>query len=214
MGAQSNAALYDSTGTMVRRGTLGDGINHVRCAENGDVWVGYFDEGVFGNDGWGSFNGPEPIGASGLVRFDASLHKVWEFTGASLGWNSISDCYALELDGTDVWICYYTDFNIARVREREISVWLNDEVRGVRSLVVSGNYAGLMGGYLGFHDRIVIGVLADWRFQLKFAARIALPGGADLPPASYLFGVDGQVIVVMPDGLVYRADFDEWVAQG
>lgn len=155
--------------------------------------------------------GPAPIGASGLVRFDASLQKVWEFAGASLGWNSISDCYALELDGSDVWACYYTDFDVARIRDGEISVWVNNDVAGARSLVVSGEYAGLMGGYLGFHDRIAIGRLADWTYQLEFKARVALPGGAELPPASHRFGADGLVTVVMSDGAVHSASFDEWV---
>jgi hypothetical protein len=210
-GAERNAALYDATGALIRTGTLGDGIKAVRCTENGDIWVGYFDEGVFGNNGWGFGDGPEPIGSSGLVRFDTSLKKVWECTLASLGWNPISDCYALELDGSDVWICYYTDFNIARIRDSEVSVWINETVRGVRSLVASDDYLGLIGGYLGEHDRIVIGRLADYRFHVELQARIVLPGGAELPQ-SYVAGGNGAITVVTADGAVYRASFDDWVA--
>jgi hypothetical protein len=211
-GAEHNAAVYDDAGKLVRTGTFGDGIKHLRCTEHGDVWVGYFDEGVLGNYGWGGGDGPEPIGASGLVRFDVSLQKVWECRLASLGWSQITDCYALEVDGADVWICYYTDFDIARVRGGEISVWTNEAVRGVRSLVVSGDYVGLIGGYLGEHDRIVIGRLADYRFQVEAEARMALPGGAELLNL-YIVGSDGEITVAMPDGHVYRASFDDWLDQ-
>jgi hypothetical protein len=57
-------------GLMVERTfTIGDGVQDVRTTPGGDVWVSYFDEGVFGNYRW-SPPGPEPIGAPGLVAFD------------------------------------------------------------------------------------------------------------------------------------------------
>jgi hypothetical protein len=211
-GAERNAALYDAGGALIRTGTLGDGIKAVRCTEAGDIWVGYFDEGVFGNNGWGASHGRAPIGSSGLVRFDATLQQVWECTLASLGWNPISDCYALELAGAEVWLCYYTDFNVARIREGEVSVWINETVAGARSLAVSGEHVGLIGGYLGEHDRIVIGRLADYKFHIESQARIVLPGGAELPQ-SYVAGGNGEITIVTDDGTVYRADFADWIGR-
>jgi len=44
----------------------------------------------------------------------------------------ISDCYALNVDATgDVWINYYTDFPLVRLREYKLEkVWLNFGVLG------------------------------------------------------------------------------------
>jgi hypothetical protein len=54
--------------------TIGDGVARVRVARSGHVWVGYFDEGVYGNYGWGGGGGgPAPLGAPGLVRFSPDL---------------------------------------------------------------------------------------------------------------------------------------------
>ena len=63
-GPELNALAIDQNGRIYRRGCLGDGIQHLQVAGDGTIWVGYFDEGVFGNMGWGS-PGPEPLGAGG-----------------------------------------------------------------------------------------------------------------------------------------------------
>src|SRR5260370_20638010 len=65
-GPEENAMLVDWKGMVERTFTIGDGVQDVRTAPEGDLWVSYFDEGVFGNYGW-SPPGPEPIGAPGLV---------------------------------------------------------------------------------------------------------------------------------------------------
>jgi len=49
-GPDRNAVLYD--GQVVSKHVLGDGIAHVLATSAGQVWGGYFDEGVYGNCGW------------------------------------------------------------------------------------------------------------------------------------------------------------------
>ena len=63
--------VVDAAGSVVAEGTLGDGINHLLTTPSGAIWVGYFDEGVFGSFGWGG-PGPPPIGQPGIVQFDTS----------------------------------------------------------------------------------------------------------------------------------------------
>jgi hypothetical protein len=41
--------------------------------------VGYFDEGIYGNYGWGLGDGPEPVGAYGIVRFSPDLEPAWHY---------------------------------------------------------------------------------------------------------------------------------------
>ena len=85
---------------------LGDGIGQVAATSDGDVWAGYFDEGVYGNYGWGDPGGEAPVGACGLVRFTPDLQLDWRFPShVQQPWGAISDCYALNVGDTDVWAC-------------------------------------------------------------------------------------------------------------
>lgn len=67
-GPDRNALVYGSDGAVVAEYTFGDGVEDVLTTPSGSAWVGYFDEGVFGNYGWGG-PGPEPVGSCGLARF-------------------------------------------------------------------------------------------------------------------------------------------------
>src|SRR5262245_51164645 len=92
-GADRNAVVFDDAGVRVAEGVVGDGIEHVFTTSAGDIWVGYFDEGVVGNVGWGG-PGPAPIGRGGIVRFAADLSLRWSFPLDT----SMVDCYALNVD--------------------------------------------------------------------------------------------------------------------
>ena len=52
-GPDRNGVLYDTDGQVVAEGVLGDGIGHVLATSDGQVWIAYFDEGIYGNYGWG-----------------------------------------------------------------------------------------------------------------------------------------------------------------
>jgi hypothetical protein len=54
---EMNARVYHADGSIKREFCLGDGIEHVQVDSEGHIWVGYFDEGIFGNCGWGSRGG-------------------------------------------------------------------------------------------------------------------------------------------------------------
>jgi hypothetical protein len=73
--AELNAALYTPEGTLAHQMTLGDGIQDIQASRQGELWVSYFDEGVFGNYGW-----DQPIGAPGLVCFGQDGQVRWNFT--------------------------------------------------------------------------------------------------------------------------------------
>jgi hypothetical protein len=107
-GPDRNAVLYDSDGQVVSEHVLGDGIAHVLATSAGQVWAGYFDEGIYGNYGWGLGEGPEPVGAYGIVRFSPDLQPAWHYPKyTEVGpWDAISDCYALNVDDTSTWACY------------------------------------------------------------------------------------------------------------
>jgi hypothetical protein len=78
-GPDRNGVLYDAGGQVVCESVLGDGIGHVLATSDGQVWVGYFDEGIYGNYGWGQADTEEPVGASGIVRFSPGLAPAWHY---------------------------------------------------------------------------------------------------------------------------------------
>ena len=66
-GADRNAVIYDAAGRVLAEEALGDGIQHALADSTGHVWVGYSDEGIYGNDTWEYLG--RVIRGSGLIRF-------------------------------------------------------------------------------------------------------------------------------------------------
>lgn len=188
-GADRNAIIYDSHGHALAEEILGDGIEHVLATAAGDIWVGYFDEGIFGNFGWGRPEGPDPVGACGLIRFSPDLRPAWCFPGERNPppVSSISDCYALNVADDEVWTCCYEDFSIVRICDGRLTVWRN-AVRGARALAAAGTRAALFGGYAAERDRLTIGNLDGDCFIVTQKCRLTLPGGLEIPPGTSVFG--------------------------
>lgn len=52
--------IYSPSGAAIASGSLGHGIEHMLTTPSGDIWVGYFDEGIYGGGA---------VEHHGLVRF-------------------------------------------------------------------------------------------------------------------------------------------------
>ena len=145
-GAEENAVEYDWSGLELRRFTAGDGIQDVRTTPNGAVWASFFDEGVFGNYGW-SHPGPECIGSSGCVRFDAEGQPSFHFSPEDAGTDAICDAYAMNVVGDDnVWLYFYTDFPIVHISNGTYRVW-ECGIAGAQALAVNESRVLLFGDY-------------------------------------------------------------------
>jgi hypothetical protein len=150
--------------------------------------VGYFDEGVYGNFGWGDRDGPAPMGRHGLVRFSPGLQAEWSFpSNVDQPWGAISDCYALNVDKDTVWTCYYTDFPIVRIRDGALTAWRNG-VTGARALAVAGSQVALLGGHGPNRDWLAAGTLGSDDLHLDGQYRIVLPDGQPLPEKTQAIG--------------------------
>jgi hypothetical protein len=192
-GPDRNAILYDTDGQIAGEATVGDGIEHIAVARSGHIWIGYFDEGVYGNYGWGDAETAPPVGAAGLVRFSPNLEPDWRFPShVDQPWGAISDCYALNVAGDTVWACYYTDFPVVRVAAGAVTGWHNTIAHGIRALVVSDATVALFGGYGPDHDRLVVAALGQNRLHKAAEYRLVLPDGSPVPP-------DAQVVGRGPD---------------
>lgn len=76
-GPELNALTVGLDGRILRRGCPGDGIGHLQVAEDGTIWAGYSDEGVYGNFGRRG-PGPTPLGARGMPSLRSYLQRDLE----------------------------------------------------------------------------------------------------------------------------------------
>jgi hypothetical protein len=167
---EKNAFVFDQSGKILRQFTLGDGINGLQVTSEGLIWVSYFDEGVFGNNGW-----REPMGASGLVCFDSKGKVMWEFK-PPCGFDQICDCYSLNVAQEAVWASYYTDFPVVRINpQNDVSGWKNN-VAGANALAVDENRILLWGGYGENKTRCVVQDLTSEMLTNYRELTLSLPG--------------------------------------
>ena len=185
-GADPNAVIYSANGKKVAEAVLGDGIEHVMTDTSGHVWVGYFDEGIAGSNGWGG-DGAEPIGRCGLARLTPELKTIWRFRDDKVPFGEITDCYALNIDGESAWTSYYTNFPVVHVNGGAVEGWRNDVV-GARAIAVAGARIALFSGYGANRDRLAIGVLRGGYFRVTCEYRLTLPDGEPLPPQVRVIG--------------------------
>jgi hypothetical protein len=112
------ARICDQSGNTLRTLDLGDASEHLQTTSDGHIWVGYFDEGVYGRG----------IGSAGLICFDSSGTPVFKYAefAEQHGLPFIDDCYTLNVVGSAVWLSYYTDFPLVCLRDFKLErVWEN-----------------------------------------------------------------------------------------
>lgn len=189
-----NAKIYDSSGRLNREFLLGDGIEHAQTDARGNIWVGYFDEGVYGNFGWDSGG---TFGAAGLSCFTNSGEKLWDFHPPE-GFDSISDCYALNVSASGVWAYYYTGFPF-------ISVDSNWQVRGWetgwaggRTFAVGDQRILLYGGYGDENTACNLFNVGDRDTELAAHVSLVLPPEVDLSKSTVI-GRDRELHVFSRD---------------
>jgi hypothetical protein len=155
----NNAHVYDADGKVLRSFHAGDGIAAVQTSDNGRIWIGYFDEGVFGNT---------PLGRSGFACLDPHGRPLLRFTdlGADRLIQSMADCYAFNVcSDREAWLYYYTDFPLVRLVNRKLAEsWQHMPIRGANGFAVDGERV-LLGGSYDHKDRLFLGPLATLKFQ-------------------------------------------------
>jgi len=132
--ADENAVIVDRHGNKVRSFCLGDGIQNCIVDSQNNIITGYFDEGVFGNNGW--YN---PIGAPGIVKWSEIGEKLWENKRYA-----ICDCYAMNIDEQDnLWFYYYTDFNLVKTNYQSDIVYVPN-INGSNGFLISKSQTALL----------------------------------------------------------------------
>ena len=129
-----NADVVNEKGLIVTSLFLGDGIENVQVASSGDIWVGYFDEGVYGGG---------QLEHSGLVCFDLQGNPKLRFFPEivdSFAMPPVDDLYALNVcRNGETWCCYYSDFPLVKLKGIKFDeAWTDFPKKAVRAFAVRG----------------------------------------------------------------------------
>jgi len=192
---EKNALRFDRSGRLIQEATFGDGIAKIGTTAGGLTWAGYFDEGIFGNFGWGG-PGPEPLGCRGINCFGADLRLLVRAPGFD-----IQDCYAMNVVNESVYACCYPDWRIRHIDKTGAQASWSNEIAGARNILVSGKSAALVGGYT-MRNRIVIGRLESGKFRIVTTAKVSLDG--TLLPSSARLATRAHEIHALVDQKWYR----------
>jgi hypothetical protein len=203
-GPEKNALVVNWDGEVVDRFTLGDGISNLQVSPNGTIWVGYFDEGIYGNYGWGG-PGPEPVGSHGVVAFDPSGKILHRYDQRAAGTNWIDDVYAMNVAGDeDAWIYFYSSFPIVNMRGKECRVWKYGD-GGAKTLVVRGDQVMLIGDYERRSLARTVQLLADGSTNLVEERILVDRSGTELRDVGFcgvgnrLYVFKGGAVLVVQD---------------
>jgi hypothetical protein len=179
--AEKNATIYTKDGLAEAKLCLGDGIEHVQVDGSGRIWVGYFDEGIFGNLGWGA----HPIGENGLECFGIDGQKLWSFAPLP-GFDPPADLYALNVVGNEAWTCYYTEFPIVLIGSDMRAQGWQTELRGVRALAVAAKHVLAYGGYNENRDSCYLLCLRDRNAEIIADVKLSAHVDFDLHTAKVI----------------------------
>ena len=192
--------MFDLDGKLTASAAFGDGIEQVLSTPTGNSWVGYFDEGIFGNLGWNDILGPEPIGQFGINRFDENLGLVAHAPGGL----NIASCYALTTDGETAWAYCYTDWDIIRLdTDGRTTPWSNT-IAGAGALLTRFPHIALIGGYPPDRNRVVTGVLDGPDFKPQSTSVLTVDGHQILDGA--IFQSRGHELHAYVDGSWQRSE--------
>lgn len=153
-----NARVFAADGALFTRFMLGDGIEHVAIDRADNVWVGWFDEGIYGNENWIPSGEEKPPSIRGIGCFDP-LGRVLPLPDFPPEPGNISDCYALTTGNADAWACTYTDFPILHLQADQPLRWWKNNHAGPSAIAVNGSHALLAGGYGAKANQLTLVVL-------------------------------------------------------
>lgn len=161
-------------GRELARLELGDGIMHLKIDRSDRIWVGWFDEGVFGNDGWRVPDLEWPPSAYGLAAFD-SEGKVLRVSAGAEPEDHIVDCYSLNVVGDAAWACTYPGSPISMSEDGGAFRWWKTSLPGPVALAVEEPHFLATGGYGDDGNKVILGrldgewatVLGEWRLPFN-----------------------------------------------
>ena len=172
---EPNGRLFTPDGALLARLHLGDAIEYLGVDLADRVWVGWFDEGIFGNmDRFpGTIDRTAVIAA--CFTADGATFQVGPVPDDA---GFLADVYAMTVTEDGAWVCPYTEFPLLHLRPGQPVRWWRNELSGVNAIGTDGRYALLAGGYGDDAARLALvelggdgqgdeaRMLASWRLPL------------------------------------------------
>ena len=197
-----NARVYTRDGQLVRELALGDGIEDIQTTKAGEIWTSYFDQGVFGGD---------PVAAKGLVAWNEDGEPVYTY-GAPAGVGGIVDCYALNVAAKDdVWLYYYTEFPLVRIRHRRVAAVWNPPVQYSKAFAVDGRHALFRGGHGNTDDYLLYALGDDGDIAHLSTYTLCDEDGEPIDAGRVLARAD--VMTIESRGRIYALRIDDALAR-
>jgi hypothetical protein len=222
---ERNALVYGPRGRLRRGFDLGAHVFHMQADDEGDLWVGYSDQGVFGF-------GEIELSWHGVVRYDRHGRQFGTHP-APCGF-MISDCLKLVLADGAVWASLLGRGTGPDGRERTEAlarigsgtqadrIWF-PPLRDARPAGVVGDRLLLLGGYEGdqppppivretpaWQSRFTVCDLSDPACPPVFSGRVVLPHGTPFDPRTMRWAARGSVLHVLHGTRWYAADLREF----
>lgn len=211
---EPNARVLGSDGDLLARFMLGDGIEHIAIDTEERIWVGWFDQGIFGNRGWSLADHEWPPSSNGIGRFTDD-GDVLPLPAWPTGVGPIDDCYALSVIGASAWVCPYMNFPLMHLVPGGKPRWWRSRVSGAEAIAIDGDYAVLAGGYTADANRLALIAIrgsgageyaplrATWRLPLRRLPPSESTPGRVWHRPDLLTGCDDTIHLV-DDGTWYR----------
>ncbi|MGW6054626.1 hypothetical protein [Streptomyces sp. NPDC055189] len=168
--SEQHVQVFDALGRESWAFRVGDAVEELLADRAGRLWVGYFDEGVFGDD---------ELSHPGLRCWSAGGEPLWAYEAAD-GASQIYDCYALNVAEDAVWVCAYGDFAVLEVRPDGSVRQRANDTAGATALAVHQGRVTFFGGYGEDRDRLVDAELRHQEARPYATARLVGPDGAPL----------------------------------
>lgn len=206
---------FDLNGCIITPGNdearailLGDGIESCQIDDSGRIWVSYFDEGIWGNWGWG-MPGPPPISRHALNRFDDKGSITWHYD-QSAGGPVIDDCYALNATEGETFFYLYSGHLLGRASadDRIDFFAFETHLYGFTWFAIDDTCAVISGGYRNPSVQAYLLPRAqDGAFDKPREIGFHLPGGRR--PADGKWVARGDQIHYFDETGWYRIGLDE-----
>jgi hypothetical protein len=201
----SNAFIFAPDKSLIRSFYAGDGIQSLFLDSRDRIWIGYFDEGIFGAffprppKGHRSYD----YGPNGLIRLDD--HGNIEF-GYSRRFPKqfISDIQAMTIDDDGrVWFCPDMDYFLASISGDHVDFVLpKAPTVGADALSVGPSHFAFFGGY---RSSTMVAVVERNTQRLRLL-QLRRPNGATLSPL-WVF-TRGSTAVGVSDNSMFKLDLE------
>lgn len=204
-----NAMVFDCATGQEIRFLAGDGVQDIGVDGQDRIWISYFDEGIFGNFGWGDLdrNGErtsDPVGGSGLNCFDRRGEMIWRHDQEQ---RFIDDCYALNVTRDETHFYFYSDFDLGHVSRDFTTFYRKTDISGAHAFAISPDRVLFSGQYDDPPDRVYLLSLQGSDIGKPEKGRLFLPRGK-IPKQATLIG-RGSTLHIFTKRDWYKVSLEE-----